>query len=108
MLLVNSCAEWSKRCVRGWPEMTPVTTLAVAGARDRGYGGRIGACEASTGPTRCGKVSGQDDGAVAWPEPRRRRAQAVAHAGELGAVHAVHGNKNGEGEEERKLTSVMT
>ena len=26
VLLVNSRAEWSKRCVWGWPEMTPVSS----------------------------------------------------------------------------------
>lgn len=54
----------------------------------------------------CGELSGQVRGPVAWPEPRRRRAQAAARAGELGAVHTMRGSENGEGEEEQKLTVV--
>ena len=33
VLLVNSRAEWSKRCVRGWPEMKPAPSQAKAGVR---------------------------------------------------------------------------
>jgi len=31
--LVDSRVEWCRRWVRGWPELSPASTLAVAGAR---------------------------------------------------------------------------
>ena len=57
------------------------------------------------GPTRCGEVSGQDDGAIAWPEPRRRRAQAAMRAGVLGAATMASGRENEEGEDGQWLTA---
>ena len=33
VMLVDSRVEWCRRWVRGWPELSPASTLAVAGAR---------------------------------------------------------------------------
>ena len=33
--LVDSRVEWCRRWVRGWPELSPASTLAVAGVRVR-------------------------------------------------------------------------
>ena len=57
---------------------------------------------------RCGESVGHGGEAVAWPEPRRRRAQAATRAGVLVVVAMACGSENGEEGERQELTAVTT
>ena len=52
VLLVNSRTEWSKRCMRGWSEMTPASSQAAARVRactETALGGTTGGAEGCYG-----------------------------------------------------------
>ena len=87
VLLVDSRVEWCRRCVRGWPEMTPASSQAAAGAREEGrrtYGAWQGPVLVVFGSWELGEHRGMLKNGRGRLWPRQRHGTAVASSAVVG------------------------